>query len=211
MRLELVAPPTVEPLTAAEAKERLNIGSEVSDQVMDAYIMAARQRIDGADGYLNRALITQSWRGHLDAFPCGKRVYIPLPPLQQLTISYVGADGSSVALTEDVDYKLIKNAQRPYITPIGSWPSATVSSDAITLDFIAGYGDDGASVPEPIRTAIALGVSQLRTMSASNLTVTLEREEGIGETRYGVNLTEIGTALDATVQSLLSTYRVVWV
>jgi uncharacterized phiE125 gp8 family phage protein len=209
MRLELVAPPVVEPLTAAEAKARLAIGDEVSDEVMNAWIMAARQQLDGAVGWLNRALITQSWRGHLDAFPCGNRVYIPLPPLQQLTISYIGADGSSVALTEDVDYKLTKNAQRPYITPIGSWPSATISSDAITLDFIAGYGDDGASVPEPIRTAIVLGVSYFRTMSARNLMVTLEREEGIGETRYGVSLADLGTTVSDAVQSLLSVYRVI--
>ena len=69
MRLVLVTPPAVEPLTAAEAKARLNIGDEVSDEVMNAYIMAARQRIDGADGYLGRALNTQTLAGPADTFP----------------------------------------------------------------------------------------------------------------------------------------------
>jgi uncharacterized phiE125 gp8 family phage protein len=208
MRLELVAPPAVEPLTAAEAKARLNIGSEVSDEVINAYITASRQTIDGAGGWLNRALITQSWRGHLDAFPCGNRVYIPLPPLQQLAISYIGDAGDSVTLTEGVDYKLTQNAQRPYITPIGSWPSIAINSDAITLDFIAGYGDDGASVPEPIRTAIALGAGHIHHIASRNPAITMEAEEGIGQTRYGVTA-EVFTVIDTTVQSLLSTYRVI--
>jgi uncharacterized phiE125 gp8 family phage protein len=131
-----------------------------------------------------------------------------LPPLQQLTVSYVGAGGSSINLTEGVDYKLTQNAQRPYITPIGSWPSLTISSDAITLDFIAGYGDDGASVPEPIRTAIALGAGHIHHIASRNPAVTMEAEEGIGQTRYGVTA-EVFKVVDDTIASLLSVYRVV--
>jgi uncharacterized phiE125 gp8 family phage protein len=210
MRLVLVSGPAVEPLTAAEAKERLNIGSEVSDAVMDAYIMAARQRIDGADGYLGRALITQTWQGRDDAFPTDDngRIYIPLPPLQTVTISYLDSTGNSVVLVEGVDYRIVQ-AQRPYILPLSSWPSVT-GIDGVTIQFVVGYGDAGADVPEPIRTAIALGAGHLRTMSMRNLTVTMEAEEGIGQTRYGVTA-EIFTVLDSTVQSLLSTYRVIFV
>jgi uncharacterized phiE125 gp8 family phage protein len=210
MRLVLISGPAVEPLTAAEAKERLNIGSEVSDAVMDAYITAARQRIDGADGYLGRALITQTWQGRDDTFPTDDngRIYIPLPPLQTVTVSYLDSAGSPVTLVDGVDYRIVQ-AQRPYILPLSSWPSVT-GIDGVTIEFVVGYGDAGTDVPEPIRTAIALGAGHLRTMSMRNLTVTLEREEGIGETRYGVT-SEIFTAIDSTVQSLLSTYRVVWV
>jgi uncharacterized phiE125 gp8 family phage protein len=210
MRLVLVSPPAVEPLTAAEAKERLNIGAEVSDEVMNAYITAARQRIDGADGYLGRALITQTWQGRDDTFPTDDngRIYIPMPPLQTVTISYLDPTGSPVTLVDGVDYRVVQ-AQRPYILPLTSWPSVT-GIDGVTIEFVVGYGDAGTDVPEPIRTAIALGAGQLRTMSMRNLTVTLEREEGIGETRYGVT-SEIFTALDTVIQNLLSTYRVVWV
>lgn len=208
MRLELMEPPAVEPLTAAEARARLNIGSEVDDDTVNAWIMASRQILDGATGYLNRALITQTWRAHLDYFPAG-RLYIPLPPLQDLTVSYTGADGSEVTLTEGTDYRLIQNAQRPYIMPIGSWPTSAMGSDSVTLDFVAGYGDDGSSVPEPIRSAIALGASYIKHMSATNLTVTMEREEGIGETRYGIALADVGTSISNAVQALVSVYRVV--
>lgn len=210
MRLVLVSGPAVEPLTAAEARERLNIGSEVSDAVMDAYIMAARQRIDGADGYLGRALITQTWQGRDDRFPTDDngRIYVPLPPLQTVTVSYLDSAGSPVTLVDGVNYRVVQ-AQRPYILPLTSWPSVT-GINGVTIEFVVGYGDAGTDVPEPIRTAIALGAGHLRTMSMRNLTVTLEQEEGIGQTRYGVTA-EIFTVLDSTVQSLLSTYRVIWV
>jgi uncharacterized phiE125 gp8 family phage protein len=125
-----------------------------------------------------------------------------------LTISYIGDAGDSVTLTEGVDYKLTQKAQRPYVTPIGSWPSIAINSDAITLDFIAGYGDDGASVPEPIRTAIALGAAHIHHIASRNPAIIQEIEEGIGATRYGVTL-EVFKVIDDTVQSLLSVYRVI--
>jgi uncharacterized phiE125 gp8 family phage protein len=207
MRLVLVTPPTVEPLTVAEAKARLNIGDEVSDEVMQAYITAARQRIDGADGWLGRAINTQTWQGRADAFPTcdGGRIYIPLPPLQSLTVKYLNAAGSTVTLTEGVDYRLVQ-AQRPYIVPISGWPG---SSD-VTIEFVAGYGNTGTSVPEPIRTAVALGAGHLRSISARDLSVSEEVEEGIGSTRYVVSQ-NAGDVIDYTVECLLSTYQVMYV
>ena len=38
MRLTLVTAPAVEPLTVGEARARLNIGSDVSDEVLCAFI-----------------------------------------------------------------------------------------------------------------------------------------------------------------------------
>jgi uncharacterized phiE125 gp8 family phage protein len=210
LRLVLVTPPAVEPLTAAEAKARLNIGAEVSDEVMNAYITAARQRIDGADGWLGRAINTQTWQGKADTFPScdGGRIYIPLPPLQTVTIKYLDAAGSTVTLTDGVDYRLVQ-AQRPYILPLSSWPSVT-GIDGVTIEFVAGYGSAGADVPEPIRTAVALGAGHLRSMSARDLSVSEEVEEGIGSTRYVVSQ-NAGDVIDNTVECLLSTYQVMYV
>jgi uncharacterized phiE125 gp8 family phage protein len=75
MSLILVAGPAVEPLTAAEAKARLNIGDEVSDDVMKALISASRNMIDGRDGWLGRVLITQTWDMVLDRFPTSNYYY----------------------------------------------------------------------------------------------------------------------------------------
>lgn len=214
MRLILLDGPVNEPLTAAEVRARSNIGSEISDAVIDAYIIASRQMIDGADGYLGRALITQTWQGNIDQFPSSScdsgRIYIPLPPLQQLVeLSYLDANGIPTVVAEG-NYQVVMGP-RPYIVPVynSAWPSVTTRADAISIKFTAGYGDDGDDVPEPIRTAISLGVANLRSMSSRNLTVSLEQEEGIGETRYIINKDVLG-AMDETMRCLLSIYRVIW-
>lgn len=212
MRLILLDGPVNEPLTAAEVRARSNIGSEVSDEVIEAYITASRQMIDGADGYLGRALITQTWTGKFDdftGFDCGK-IFIPLPPLQQITsITYLGSDGLLVVM-DPATYQVVMGP-RPYLVPAfnSSWPSVPTRADAISITFTVGYGDDGDDVPEPIRTAISLGVANLRSMSSRNLTVSLEQEEGIGETRYIINKDVLG-AIDETMRCLLSIYRVIW-
>ena len=100
MRLVLVTPPAVEPLTTDEVRARQNIGSNVSDEVLQAYITAARQRIDGADGWLGRALNTQTWQAKFNTFP-SDRIYLPLPPLQSVDISYLDVNGDPVTLVED--------------------------------------------------------------------------------------------------------------
>lgn len=207
MRLVLVTPPAVEPLTAAEAKARLNIGDEITDEVMDTYITAARQRIDGADGYLGRALNTQTWQGKADTFPTG-RIYIPLPPLQTVTVSYINSLGDPATLFQGIDY-LVVQAQRPYIVPLTAWPAVT-GIDGVTIEFVVGYGDAGSDVPEPIRTAIALAAGQMRSLSARNLSITEEVEEGIGSTRYAVtnNANEV---IDYAIGNLISTYQVMYV
>jgi uncharacterized phiE125 gp8 family phage protein len=207
MRLVLLTPPEVEPLTAEEAKTRLNIGGEVSDETMDALIAAARQQLDGGEGWLGRTLITQTWRGTLDEFPCHE-IKIPLPPLQDIiSVQYIDGDGVAQEVSAD-DYQIVQGA-RPFIIPAyrKSWPSTRCQADAVAIEFIAGYGDEPTDVPEPIRSAIALQVAQLRSLTARNLFVSQETEEGIGSTTYVVG-GNAGAAIDQAVQALLSTYRV---
>jgi uncharacterized phiE125 gp8 family phage protein len=206
MRLVLVEPPTVEPLTAAEAKARLNIGDEVSDEVMDALITAARQTIDGADGWLGRALITQVWRGTLDQFPCWE-LNIPHPPLQSvLAINYIDGTGAQIE-HPDSNYQIVP-ARRPYITPAfgKAWPATRCQSDAVSIDFVVGYGQP-TDVPEPIRSAIALMASNIRSLSARNLFVSATATEGVGSTQYVVS-PNAAQAIDTTVSALLSPFRI---
>jgi uncharacterized phiE125 gp8 family phage protein len=204
MRLVLVEPPAVEPLTAEEAKARLNIGDEVSDEVMDALITAARQTIDGVDGWLGRALITQVWRGTLDCFPCWE-LNIPLPPLQNvLSINYIDGAG---AMDEFDDYQVVPG-RRPYITPAfgKTWPGTRGQPDAVSIDFVVGYGQP-SDVPEPIRSAIALMASNIRSLSARNLFISSSTSDGVGTTQYVVG-PNAAAAIDTTVSALLSPFRI---
>lgn len=211
MRLVLLDPPNTEPLSADEVRERLGIGTDVSDETLEAYITAARQQLDGPNSTLlgGVSLITQLWQGDLDDFPCDNgKIEIPLPPLQEvISLSYVASDSSSVPMTVDADYRVILGA-RPYISTIsgGSWPSAS----GVTVTFLAGYGDSGDDVPGPIKQAMLMLISHYRSMSERNLFVASETEDGIGSTTYVVG-GNAGQAIEATVKALVSGYRVLTV
>jgi len=205
MRLELVTAPTVEPLTAAEAKSRLGIGAEVADATMESFIKAARQTIDGRDGWLGRALNTQTWKLLLPGFPC-EPIRVPLPPLISVgSVKYYDLAGD-LQTVDPADYRILA-VGRPEIVPSGSWPSTAYRADAVEIVFTTGYGPAGSDVPEPIRSAVALMVSHLRSMSARNLFVSQDSVEGVGSKSYVVG-GNAGAAIDAAVTSLLSTYRV---
>ena len=136
MRLELVTAPTVEPLTAAEAKTRLGIGAEVADATMDSFIKAARQTIDGRDGWLGRALNTQTWKLLLPGFPC-EPIRIPFPPLISVgSVKYYDLAGD-LQTVDPGDYRILAGA-RPEIAPTGSWPSTTYRADAVEHDGVVG-------------------------------------------------------------------------
>lgn len=206
MRVVLTTPPASEPLTAAEVKARLNIGSEVTDDVVNAYVKAARQAIDGWDGWLGRALINQSYTIYLSDF-CS-HIELPVVPAASITsVKYVDADGVEQAVDPSV-YQL-----RPGNPPMlelqygESWPSHRSQEDAVRIAYVAGYGSSGSSVPEPIRQAICLQVSQMRSLGGQNLFLSEDTAIGIGTKRYVVG-GSAGEVLNSAAVALLQTYRV---
>jgi hypothetical protein len=66
MSFVLVTPPTVEPLNAADARLRLNIGPEIVDATLNALISTARLKIERQYGV---AMITQTLDYIIDRFP----------------------------------------------------------------------------------------------------------------------------------------------
>lgn len=209
MRLILVEKPGAEPLTATEARARLAIDSEVADAVIDALITAARTGIDGVDGWLGRAIMTQTWRLLLDGFPAaGCAIAIPLPPLQQInSISYIDGTGDTVTLGTG-DYQVMQGPRPAIHPPFGkSWPPSRIDPDSVIIEFDAGYGDSGSDVPEPIRCAIALQVGYLRSLMSRNLFISAESVTDIEEIRYVVG-PGAGDVTDRAVADLLRPYRV---
>lgn len=210
MQLVLITPPAAEPLTAAEAKSRLGIGAEVSDEVMNVFIKSARQTIDGWNGWLGRSLVRQTWKMFLDRFPYDwdGALVIPLPPLISVDeIKYVDVAGNPQTLDTSKYTRLAGEPALLRPSPGAIWPDVQSRFDAVEITFTAGYGAAGSDVPELLRTAIALMVSNLRSLSARNLFVSQDVVEGVGSKSYVVG-GNAGAAIDAAVASLLSTYRV---
>lgn len=157
--LQLYTGPTHEPVSLAEAKAHLRVTFSDEDALISELITAARQRVE-EETY--RALITQTWDLTLDELPAGEDVLrIPRAPLQEITsITYVDTSGDSQTLDAD-DYVVSATRQPGIVRPAYGliWPDVRYQPDAVTVRFVAGYGD-AAEVPAPIKAAIKLIVGQ---------------------------------------------------
>ncbi len=155
MSLKRTVAPAELPLSLAEVQDHIKWEPLAGDEAqLMLYLRSAVEQMDGAEGLLNRAIITQTWALDLDWFPRGA-IRIPLPPLQSITsITYIDTAGDTQTLASS-KYKVL-NVNSPtraglIETAFGeSWPSTRDEGEAVTVTFVAGYGLRNA-VPEPIR------------------------------------------------------------
>lgn len=153
MTFVVVTPPTVEPVTLAEVKAHCRVSGSASDDELNAFIVSARMQ---AEQELRRYLITQTIDAYYDSFPN----FFELPPLQSVTsITYLDDNGDSQVLATS-QYRVDAVSTPARITPAYgvSWPSTYGVTNAVTVRFIAGYGDY-SSVPQCIKQWIKLQVS----------------------------------------------------
>ncbi len=205
MRMVLTSAPVAEPLNAADIRARLGIGADVTDDVLNAYVAAARQQLDGWVGWLHRALITQTWTMHLPAF--SRRVRIPLPPLQSVvSVTYTDAAGAEQTVAGSNYRTLPGNPPTLVFADSFGFPGTECREDAVRITFKAGYGDAGTDVPEPIRQAITLMVRHIHSIAARDLFLSEETVDGIGAEKYVVG-SGAGIAINGAVASLLSIYK----
>jgi uncharacterized phiE125 gp8 family phage protein len=179
MRTELVTPPTEEPVTLAQAKVHLRLGTDPlpEDDLNSEWITAARERCETE---ISRSFVTQTRDLFLDAFPFGGGFYlrqirelgpgvpnwmpssqvvkIPYPPLQSVTfLKYLDIDGNIQTLNTS-QYRVLTSTNAPgKIEPNWgvSWPITQPVSDTVQVRYVCGYGA-AAVVPASIKGAIKL-------------------------------------------------------
>ena len=159
LRPVLVTAPSQPPVSVYEARDHARVDSGHEDGLIAAYIDAATARLDGPDGLLGRALVTQTWRQDFDAF--ATKLRLPLAPVQSITsVAYYDADGAAQPLDAAL-YALRADSLGPYLeaAPDAAWPSTATRADAVSVTFVAGYGAPSA-VPAPIRQAIRMMVAE---------------------------------------------------
>jgi uncharacterized phiE125 gp8 family phage protein len=189
----IVTKPANEPVSLTEVKAHLRIDTSDSDMQLMGHIVAARQLVEA---HLRRALITQTWNLKLDEWPSNYRIDVPLLPLQSVSsITYLNTSGDSTTLST-ADYSVIGTGADNFgaIVPAfnTNWPETYYVPEAITVQFVAGYGSSHGEVPAPIRQAILFQVEILFDRHSKVL-------QGLGWK----------TALETTRDALLDPYRVV--
>lgn len=158
--LKLITPPPFEPLTLAEVKLYLRVDQSDEDDTILRCINAARGYADGPDGFLQRALIDQTWELTLDAFPL-REVRIPLPPLIEIVNVFYDDGGGVQQILGPGSYSVDAVNEPGWIVPIGAWPATFQGINAVRIRFRAGYVNAGFSppvgdVPDDIKQAMLL-------------------------------------------------------
>lgn len=158
--LKLVTPPAEPVVSLAEAKSHLRVFHDDEDAYIEALFSTATGLIDGADGWLGRAIGEQEWQFNLDRFPCSDeyghagRIYIPLAPLKSVdSVEFTASDGTVTNLSGFRTFG-VGSTQPAYIVPAvgNSWPSVVREPESVRIKFTAGY----ATVPPGIKHAILL-------------------------------------------------------
>lgn len=151
--MKIITQPTVEPVTVADVKQQLGITDTASDVLIARRITQARQ---WAESYTARSFITQTLEIRRDCFY--ETIELEAPPAVSIvSVKYINEAGvlTPVTITDYVldDYPLV-----PFIrTAYGiSWPTPRSEKNAVRIQYVAGYGADGTSVPTLIREAIIL-------------------------------------------------------
>lgn len=164
-QLSLVTPPAAEPVELAVAKAHLRVDHTTDDADIERKVSAARR---WAENFLGRALITQTWRLTLDAFPLdGSPIELPLPPLQSVThVKYRATDGT---LTTWSPASYVVNAPagptagrgRLYPAYGEMYPTPQDCPSAVEIEFVCGYGDEPEHIPAEVAAGIQLRLGDL--------------------------------------------------
>lgn len=191
--MQIEAARTVAPaeslLALADVKAHLHVDHDDDDGVIAGLVAAAEAWLDGVDGILSRALVTQTWAATASGFPADRRFMLPLAPVQSVTeVACLDEEGVTRVL-EAEQYRLIAWRDTAFIELAEGaiWPTSAPRSDAVTITFVAGYGG-AADVPASIRVAATMLIGQW-----------YENREAMARSGY--------EALPIGVRALLAGYR----
>jgi len=172
LSFSLLTPPAVEPVLLADAKQQARIDTTADDALVSNLITGARQ---WGEKFTGRALITQTWQLAIDLLPDatekwwdGERqgpitgldsvntISLPRAPLQSVTsVQYFdNADTPTVWPASNYFVDTVREPGRLALRLGAVWPVPQRLTNGIVITYVAGYGNDGASVPETIKTAL---------------------------------------------------------
>lgn len=161
MILTRTEPPATAPIVLAECKADLRVQNTAEDDLITRYIEDAVDEVDGPNGLLGgKAMITQNWSAAVAGPDRNGNIVLPITPAKSLvSITYYDADNESQSLVAD-DFFLHGDDDHAWVWPKAgtAWPGVYCRPDAITVTFVAGFGD-AVDVPATLKAALRLMVA----------------------------------------------------
>lgn len=160
---KVITAPSVEPLTLAEAKIYLKVDDSTEDALITSLIVAARQM---AENHMGRSLVKTVWESSFDEFPDTDEdstfELYPCPVSAINTVKYYDSNNTLQTLASTVyqtDY--ISEPSRLSLKPGQSWPDVADRTNAVVINYDAGYGTTAAMVPDLIKAGLYLLIGHL--------------------------------------------------
>lgn len=153
MGLTLLTPPTVEPVTLAEAKAHLRVHHDDEDSFIGSLITAATRHVERTLGI---SLMERTYKLTLDAF--ADAIELPRGPVSSVTsVQYVDADGVTQTVATDAYSADLISAPRQWLVRNSgaTWPNTIDAVNAVSVTYVAGYEELPAELAD-LKHAILL-------------------------------------------------------
>lgn len=147
------------PLSVSDASFHCRIDEGLEDELVASIIRSVQGELEPPTGWLGRALTTAEYKLVIPHF--ARRIRLSGAPIQSIdSITYRDTDGN-VQTVDPALYRLTDDAiQSVVLTANSEWPSDVImESDAVTVNYTAGYGDTEADVPEIIKQYMRIMVA----------------------------------------------------
>jgi uncharacterized phiE125 gp8 family phage protein len=153
MGLKRLSPRAESPITLAQAKQHCRVDHSDDDAIIQLYMEAAVDHIEGNRGVLGYGLVNQAWELTYDAFPSDD-LELPLGPVPSVTkVEYADLDTGVMIEWPSTNYQ-VDASREGWISPINGWPDTSDVINAVKVTFVAGYGPTAADVPADIKMAL---------------------------------------------------------
>lgn len=160
----LVSAPTETPVSLQELKQHLRLVSNDGvytdeDGPLGIYLNAAVSHLDGYSGVLGRAIVTQTWRQDFDCW--SRMMRLPMSAATIASVKYRASNGT-LSTVDSGEYSLKADSLGSYVRfdDDFSFPGDLAESQAILIEFTAGFGAASA-VPPAIKAAVMLLAAHL--------------------------------------------------
>ncbi|WP_127145654.1 head-tail connector protein [Pelagibacterium montanilacus] len=149
----LLAGPDEEPIALVRAKAWLRVEDDAEDGLIEALITAARIHIEGITG---RALLAQSWRVVLDAWPGDGEVRLPVGPVIAITeVRTHDGEGTPEEIdTEGFSFDAGAVPARLLVPAQVQGAGGVRARMGIEIDYVAGLATEPAEVPGDLIQAL---------------------------------------------------------